>query len=81
MHKCHVHLFQTGVRSRSGLPVGNSFVSCLAHVCTKTSHDVWHMCCVKHATFCRIAGYYNQKLARGIFKAASRFQFSVGAEF
>ena len=79
MHECHVHLCQTGVRSRSGLPVGKQlrFMSS-EPMFARRLHMMFGTCgCVKHAPFGDTdwpsTWYYNQKLARGIIKAASSF--------
>ena len=71
------------MRSRSGLPVGKQlrFMSS-EPMFARRLHMMFGTCgCVKHAAFGDTdwpsTGYYNQRLARGIIKAASSFLFAV----
>ena len=78
-HQCHVHLCRTGMKGRSGLPVGKQlrFMSSEPMFARKLHLTFGTCSCVRHATFgdtdWHRTGYYNQRLARGIIQAMQSF--------
>ena len=75
-HNCEIFLCQTGVKGHDGLGVGKSLTFCSsAFSFCQHLHRKFGCCkCLNHSPFSKVdftaTGFYNQKLADGILKAA-----------
>ena len=75
-HSCEIFLCQTGVKGHDGLGVGKSltFCSSIFSFCQHLHRKFGCCKCSNHSPFSKVdftaTGFYNQKLADGILKAA-----------